>query len=238
VIIGFSVAVALADVKDDLMAQIRKKAGRARLRPVDPLAGRSIAETLTRTAMDEKETWVFHLVSEIAIPLKLNVKILVVQDSMGHYLAQFAQGKRLVSYRVDKAWVADAMAGKAEARERIHTAVTQYLRQEFLGQKIPPKAPPAPAKPAAPATPTAKPATPAQPAGAAAGGASSPGAAPAGQAPAPPAAGAGQPEMSREEKIAAAKARAEAIKAALAAGGSGGSPPAGTPPAPQGPAQG
>ena len=227
-------AVALADVKDDLMAQIRKKAGRARLRPVDPLAGRSVAETLARTAMDEKETWVFYLVSEIAIPLKLNVKILVVQDSMGHYLAQFAQGKRLVSYRVDKAWVADAMAGKAEARERIHTAVGQYLRQEFLGQKIPPKAPPAPAKPA---VPPAKPAVPGQPAGAAAGGASSPGAAPAGQAPAPSAAGAGQPEMSREEKIAAAKARAEAIKAALAAGGSGGSPPAGSPPAPQGPAE-
>ena len=227
-------AVALADVKDDLMAQIRKKAGRARLRPVDPLAGRSVAETLARTAMDEKETWVFYLVSEIAIPLKLNVKILVVQDSMGHYLAQFAQGKRLVSYRVDKAWVADAMAGKVEARERIHTAVGQYLRQEFLGQKIPPKAPPAPAKPA---VPPAKPAVPGQPAGAAAGGASSPGAAPAGQAPAPSAAGAGQPEMSREEKIAAAKARAEAIKAALAAGGSGGSPPAGSPPAPQGPAE-
>jgi len=48
--------------------------------------------------------------------------------------------------------------------------------------------------------------------------------------------------MSREEKIAAAKARAEAIKAALAAGGSGGNPPegtppAGTPPAPQDPAE-
>ena len=236
VIIGFSVAVALADVKDDLMAQIRKKAGRARLRPVDPLAGRSVAETLSRTAMDDKETWVFYLVSEIAIPLKLNVKILVLQDSMGHYLVQFAQGKRLVSYRVDKAWVADAMAGKAEARERIHTAVAQYLRQEFLGQKIPPKAPPAPAKPTAPAAPAATPATPAQPAGAAVGGASSSGAAPAGQVPASPAAGAGQPEMSREENIAAAKARVEAIKNERAAGGSGGSPPAGPPPAPQNPA--
>src|SRR5438445_5991120 len=232
----------MADVKDDLMVQIRKKAGRARLRPVDPLAGRSVAETLARTAMDEKETWVFYLVSEIAIPLKLNVRILVVQDSMGHYLVQFAQGKRLVSYRVDKAWVADAMAGKAEAGERIHTAVGQYLRQEFLGQKIPPKAPPAPAKPAAPAAPPAKPTAPAQPAGAAAGGAASPGPAPVGQAAAPPGAGAGQPEMSREEQIAAAKARAEAIKAERAAGGSGGSPPvgtppAGTPPAPQAPAE-
>ena len=98
-------AVALADVKDDLMAQIRKKAGRARLRPVDPLAGRSVAETLARTAMDEKETWVFYLVSEIAIPLKLNVKILVVQDSMGHYLVQFAQGKRLVSWHLSAVMV-------------------------------------------------------------------------------------------------------------------------------------
>ena len=55
----FSVAVALADVKDDLLAKIRKQVGRARLRPVNPLAGRSVAATLAPTAMDEKERWVF-----------------------------------------------------------------------------------------------------------------------------------------------------------------------------------
>jgi len=198
VIWGFSVAVAMADVKDDMLAKIRKQLGRARLRPVDPLAGRSVAETLAPAAMDERERWVFHLVSGIAISLKLNVRILVLQDSMGHYLVHFAQGKRLITYRVDKAWVADAMAGKGDQRERIYKAVEQYLRQEFLGQPI---AKPAPAPAAPPAAP--------KPAGAA-----------------PP----GQPEMSREEKIAAARAKAEAMKAQRAAGG----PP---PPPPETPAQ-
>jgi hypothetical protein len=200
---AFSVAVALADVKDDLLAKARKQIGRARLRPVNPLAGRSVAETLAPTALDEKERWVFHLVSAIAIALKLQVGILVVQDSMGHYLVHFTQGKRMVTYRVDKTWVADAMAGKADQRERINAAVEQYLRQEFLGQPIAPKAAPAPAKPAPPAAPGAtapKPASAAAPA---------------------PSAGPAQPgkEMSREELIAAAKAKADAIKAQRAAGG-------------------
>jgi hypothetical protein len=208
VIWGFSVAVAFADVKDEALSAIRKKLGRARLRPIDPLAGRAVSETLATTVMDEKERWVFHVVSEISIPLKLNVRIMVVQDSMAHYLVHFAQGKRLLSYRVDKTWVADAMAGKAEARERIHTAVDQYLRQEFLGQKIPPKVP---------APPAAKPAAPA------AGGAT-PAGAPAAAA-TPTVQPEGQAEMSREEKIAAAKAKAEAMKAERAAGG--GTPPAG-----------
>ena len=204
---GFSLAVAMADVKDELLAKIRKQVGRARLRPVNPLAGRSVAETLAPTAMDEKERWVFHLVSAIAIALKLQVGILVLQDSMGHYLVHFTQGKRLTTYRVDKAWVADAMAGKADQRERINTAVEQYLRQEFLGQPIPAKA--APAKPAAAAAPAA--AAPK----------------PAGVAPPAPLAGSAPPsqEMSREERIAAAKAKAEAIKAQRAAEGQPPPPP-------------
>lgn len=204
---AFSVAVALADVKDDMLAKIRKQVGRARLRPVNPLAGRTTAETLAPTAMDEKERWVFHLVSGIAIALRLQVGILVLQDSMDHYLVHFTQGKRLITYRVDKAWVKDAMAGKADQRERIIAAVEQYLRQEFLGQRITPK--PAPAKPATAAAPAAAP----TPAG--------------GQAPAP-SAGSSPPgqEMSREERIAAAKAKAEAIKAQRAVDGQ----PPSTPP--------
>ena len=208
---AFSVATAMADVKDDLLANIRKRVGRARLRPIDPLAGRSVAETLAPTAMDEKERWVFHLVSAMAIALRLQVGILVLQDSMDHYLVHFTQGKRLVTYRVDKAWVADAMAGKADQRERISAAVEQYLRQEFLGQAIPAKTAPAPAKPAAAGAAAAAP----KPTGAAAPAASV-GPAQSGQA-----------EMSREERIAAAKAKAEAIRAQRAAGGQPPEPPQG-----------
>ena len=208
---AFSIATAMADVKDDLLANVRKRVGRARLRPIDPLAGRSVAETLAPTAMDEKERWVFHLVSAMAIALRLQVGILVLQDSMGHYLVHFTQGKRLVTYRVDKAWVADAMAGKADQRERISAAVEQYLRQEFLGQAIPAKTAPAPAKPAAAGATAAAP----KPTGAAAPTASA-GSAQGGQA-----------EMSREERIAAAKAKAEAIRAQRAAGGQPPEPPQG-----------
>jgi putative hemolysin len=208
---AFSIATAMADVKDDLLANIRKRVGRARLRPIDPLAGRSVAETLAPTAMDEKERWVFHLVSAMAIALRLQVGILVLQDSMGHYLVHFTQGKRLVTYRVDKAWVADAMAGKADQRERISAAVEQYLRQEFLGQAIPAKPAPAPAKPAAAGAAAAAP----KPTGAAAPAASV-GSAQGGQA-----------EMSREERIAAAKAKADAIRAQRAAGGQPPEPPQG-----------
>ncbi len=150
----FSIAVAMADVKDELLARVRKQMAarlRALARPVDPLAARSVAETLTPSAMDERESWVFHLVSELAIALRLGVRILVLQDSMGHYVVHFAQGKRLVTYRVDKAWVTDAMAGKPEARERIHKAIERYLRQEFLGETPAPAAP-APAAGAAQAT--------------------------------------------------------------------------------------
>ena len=218
IIWAFSVAVALADVKDDMLARLRKQYARARLRPVNPLAGRSVAETLAPPAMDEKERWVFHLVSATAIALKLPVGILVLQDSMGHYLVHFTQGKRLVTYRVDKAWVADAMAGKADQRERISAAVEQYLRQEFLGQPIAPKA--APAKPAA-APPAAAAPKPGTPAGTAAPATPAPGAAAA----AGPAAPAQPGEMSREERIAAARAKAEAMRAQRAAGGQPPTPP-------------
>lgn len=211
VIWGFSIAVTMADLKDDLLAKIRKQVGRARLRPVDPLAGRSVAETLAPTAMDDRERWVFHLVSGIAISLRLHVRILVLQDSMEHYLVHFAQGKRLTTYRVDKAWVADAMAGKVDQRDRIYKAVEQYLRQEFLGGQIAPKPVPAPAS--APAAGGAAPAPKPPAAAPGAPAAASPGAAPA------------KPELSREEMIAAARAKAEALRAQRAAGGTPPQPP-------------
>ncbi len=218
----FSVAVAMADVKDELLAKIQKQwaaRAKARLRPVDPLAGRSPAETITPRALDEKESWVLHLVSQIAIALKLDVRILVLQDSMGHYLVHFAQGKRLESYRVDKAWVADAMAGKADQRERIFTAVEQYLRQQFLGEKPAPKPAGATAAAGAAASGAGRAAAAAKPA------------APAGAPGGAPASGAAGTQMSREEMIAAARAKAEALKAQRAAGGAS---PA---PSPAGPSQ-
>jgi hypothetical protein len=231
-----SIAVALADVKDELLDKIYKQwvaRGKARLRPANPLAGLSVAETLQSPARTETQDWVYAEVSRIASSLGLSVKIVVLQDSMDHFLVHFAQRARLVSYRVDKAWVADARAGKTDQSERIRRAVEQYLRVEFLGEKLaPPPAAPAP-KPAAPTAPAAKPVGTGAPAAAAPAGTAAPGgASAAGMSPVAPA-GAPGTEMSREERIAAAKAKAEAIKAQREAGAppEGGAPSggAGTP---------
>jgi len=235
-----SIAVALADVKDEFLEKIHKQwvaRGKARLRPANPLAGLSVAETLTSPARTEAQEWVFGEVSRIAGALGLAVKIIVLQDSTDHFLVHFAQGSRLVTYRVDKAWVADARAGKADQRERIRRVVEQYLRVEFLGEKPapPPAAAPAATTAAAPAAerPGGTAAAPAaQPAGTTAPAAATP-AAPGRASPSgpSPAAGGAAPgaDTTREERIAAARAKAEAIKAQR----EGGKPPGGTPP-PQG----
>ena len=194
-----SIAVALADIKDELLDKIYKQwvaRGKARLRPANPLAGLSVAETLTPPARTAAQDWVYGEVSRIAGSLGLTVKIIVLQDSMDHFLVHFTQGPRLVTYRVDKTWVADARAGKTDQLERIRRAVEQYLRVEFLGEKRP--AAPPPTAPAAVAA--AKPAAaPSPDAGTAA--------APPAAAPTPGA------EMTREERIAAAKAKADAVRA-------------------------
>jgi len=200
---GFSVLVALADVKDDLVAQFRKRwsaGAKNRLAAADPLAGRSIAETLTSRPMTELQAWVLQQVTPVVDRLGLQARTLVLEDSQGHFVLYVTQGKRLVTYRVDKAWVADARAGKTDQLDRIRRAVEQYLRQEFLGESPAPKAAPAPAA-AAPPSP---------------------------QAPATPDAA----EMTREEKVAAAKARAAQRVAAVtpppgasaASGGDGAGP--------------
>src|SRR5579859_501182 len=164
-----SIAVAFADVKDELLDKIYKQwvaRGKARLRPANPLAGLSAAETLPSSARTEAQEWVYGEVSRIANSLGLSVKIVVLQDSMDHFLVHFAQGRRLVTYRVDKAWVADARSGKTDQLERIRRAVEQYLRVEFLGEK---PAPPPAAAPAAPAAPAATPVGTGAPAAAAPG---------------------------------------------------------------------
>ncbi len=206
---GFSVIVALLTAKDELLEASRRRRAATRGRPaiLDPLAGRSVAETLTRRPMTEPEKWVLAQVTPVAGRLGIHARTIVIRDAHGHFVVHLAQDKRLVTYRLDKAWVTDAQAGKSEQLDRIRQAVEQYLRREFLGET------PAPA--AAPA---------AQPGTAAAG--TAPGAAPqpAGPSSAP---GTGGGAPSREERIAAAKAKAEAIKAQRASQESPGKPSGG-----------
>ena len=193
---GFSILVALGDVKDELREAFRRRwaaSAKSKLALPDPLAGRTTAETLTSRPMTESQTWVLAQVAPIAERLGLSVRTLVLQDTFGHYVVYLSQGKRLVTYRLDRQWVDDARAGKADQLERIRQGVERYLRRELLGEAAEPEPAAAPA-----------PAPPGQPPAAA--------------------------EMSREERIAAAKAKAEAVRAQRAAAGGGTAAPATPPP--------
>jgi len=202
---GFSILVALGDVKDELLDSFKRRwasSARSKLALTDPLAGRTPAETLTNGPLTESQLWVLGEVAPIADRLGLSARTLVLQDTFGHYVVYLTQGKRLVTYRLDREWVDEARAGKTEQLERIRQSVERYLRREFLGEE------PAPAPvPVAAASPAA-----------------------AADAAAPAPAGA---EMSREERIAAAKAKAEALKVQRAAGAQGTTVPASPPDEPR-----
>jgi len=100
--------------------------------------------------MTEPQEWVLRQVTPVVDRLGLRSRTLVLEDSQGHFVLYVTQGKRLVTYRLDKAWVADARAGKTDQLDRIRRAVEQYLRQELLGESPAAKAAPAPAVDAPP----------------------------------------------------------------------------------------
>ncbi|MDR7405104.1 MAG: hypothetical protein QN179_10990, partial [Armatimonadota bacterium] len=69
-----------------------------------------------------------------AARLGLRVHIVVLEDSMRHFLVHFAHGGQLRTYRVDKTWVADARAGNAQREAQIVDLLERYLASDFLGQ--------------------------------------------------------------------------------------------------------
>jgi hypothetical protein len=131
---------------------------------------------------------------------------------------QFSDGTRLESYRVDRGVVEAAMAGDTVRAAEVRDLLARHLTADFLGRETdrPPRttelAREAGAKPAAAApAPSAAPVSPVPAAAPAAPARPSVPAAP--QSPVPAAAPANEAEMSREERIAAARARAEALRA-------------------------
>lgn len=230
----FAVVIALLDALDGLREAARKKRAAAKPSPLDPnpLAGRTVAQTVfpgPGQQLDPKRAWVAGLASDIVRRLMPSVKVLVLEDSKGHPLVQFGNGTRLESYRVDRTVVEAGMAGDTGRVAEVMELLTRHLMADFLGKESerPPrttelareagaKPSPAPAATApAPAVPTPAPTT--IPAATEAGPAAAPAApaAPTPSAPVPPApaAPADEAEMSREERIAAARARAEALRA-------------------------
>jgi len=137
----FSVLVAGLDIWASLMETVRKR--RKEMAPVraydsNPLAGKTIASTLgigPGQRPDSKRQWVLDRATAAAQRLGLGqLRVVVLEDSKEHPLVHFHDGKALVSYRVDKTWVAEGRAGNAERERQITDLLERYLASDFLGR--------------------------------------------------------------------------------------------------------
>lgn len=195
----FAILVASLDAFDELLESARKR--RAQRRPAvldpNPLADRSVAATILPgpgQRLDARRQLVAGMAGEIVGRLGLGRKVqtLVLEDSKGHALVHFTSGTRLETYRVDRAVVDAAIAGDASKAAAIAGLLERHLAADFLGRedmrplRTTELAREAGAKPPAEAPARAGPSAP---------------------APDPD-------KMSREERLAAARAKAEALKAA------------------------
>ncbi|MGQ0568361.1 MAG: hypothetical protein ACT4P5_02335 [Armatimonadota bacterium] len=225
----FAFLVAALDVFVAASEAARKK--RAERKPAaldpNPLRGQTVAKTILPgpgQQLDPKREWVARLTNDIVRRINPTppVRALVLEDSKGHPLVHFSNGKRLESYRVDRVLVDAAMAGDTSRVAELSDLLTRHLTADFLGTEDarPPrttelareagaKSSAASAAPASPAAAGDVASTPAVPAPAPASSAAPP------AVPAAPAAPVADTEsMSREERLAAARAKAEALRAA------------------------
>lgn len=138
----FAMAVAGLDVWEQVMEIVRKRrselASSGPALDPNPLKGKTVAETLGSgpgQQPDEKRQWILDRATEVAKKLGLQVRIMVLEDSMGHPFVHFHDGKQLKTYRVDKTWVAEARAGNAPREEHIRDLLERYLASDFLGRK-------------------------------------------------------------------------------------------------------
>lgn len=222
----FAFLVAALDVFVAASEAARKKHAERKPAALDPnpLRGQTVAKTILPgpgQQLDAKREWVARLANDIVRRINPTppVQALVLEDSKGHPLVHFSNGKRLESYRVDRALVDAAMAGDTSRVAEVSDLLTRHLTADFLGTEDarPPrttelareagaKSSAASAAPAAPAEAGATSSMPAVPASAPASSAAPPAA--------PAAPGADTESMSREERLAAARAKAEALRAA------------------------
>lgn len=228
----FAMLVASLDIFSDLIEAARKKRAGSKASALDPnpLVNRTVAETMLSgpgQRLDTKREWVAGLAKDVARRLNVPVQTTVLEDSKGHPLVHFNDRKRVHTYRVDRTLVETAMAGDTAKVAEVMEWLTRHLTADFLGKEegrparttelareaASKSAPAAGARPAGQAPAATGEDEAAQTATAAPGGAS---AQPAGPAPPPastPAAPAAGQELSREERLAAARAKAEELKA-------------------------
>jgi predicted Zn-dependent protease len=215
----FALIVASLDTVESLRETVRKR--RAERKPIvldpNPLASRTVAGTILPgpgQVIAGKQEWVARLAEEIVRRVNPHppVRTLVLEDSKGHPVVHFSNGTRLETYRFDRDQVESAVAGDAARVREVAERLERHLIADFLGREDarPPRATELTREAAAKAAAKAEPAAAAAAADPAPAPAAS--AVPADPAPAPAAA---DPEsMSREERLAAARAKAEALRAA------------------------
>jgi hypothetical protein len=213
---AFALIVASLDVFEGLRETARKR--RAERKPVvfdsNPLAAARVASTIfpgPGQQLDGKREWVARLAEDVVrrVNPQPPVRALVLEDSKGHPFVHFSNGARLETYRFDRAQVEAAMAGDASKVTAVAERLTRHLTADFLGREDvrPPRTTELGREAAAKPAPAAVPTAPAAPGIAAAPSPAS--------APAPDAKVGADPEsMSREERLAAARAKAEALRAA------------------------
>jgi hypothetical protein len=200
----FAMLVAAMDVFDELAEAARKRRAAAKGPVLDPnpLVGKNVAATLLPgpgQRLDAKREWVANLANALVTRLgaEQRIRTVVLEDSKGHPLVHFSDGKRVETYRVDRTLVEAGMAGDTAKVEEVKELLARHVSADFLGMESirPPR--------------TTELARETVPKGGAAP-AASPTPAPAAAAAAP----SGEAQLSREERLAAARAKAEALKKA------------------------
>ncbi|MDR5683778.1 MAG: hypothetical protein QN163_07120 [Armatimonadota bacterium] len=137
----FSFIVAGMDVREEIAEALRKaqtKRGRAKPRFTDPLADRSVAATLDPGAnrqLPPHLQWVYDRVVPIARRLGIEARVLVYEDSKSHPLIHVTDGKRLISYRLDKTLAQEARSGDADKLAEADRRIEAFLRLEWLGDE-------------------------------------------------------------------------------------------------------
>jgi hypothetical protein len=222
----FAFLVAGLDLLAELGEASRKKRATARGPALDPnpLATRSVAQTLLPgpgQRLDGRRQWVAALARDVVSRAGVQVDVLVLEDSKGHPLVHFSDGKTVQSYRVDRTLVDAAMNGDASKVQEVADYLARHLRADFLGRED--ERPPRTTELAREAAAKAPPAAPKPAAGAprGPGEGSGPVAAPQAEAPAvqqesapvsPAPTVRPAEQMSREERLAAARAKAEELR--------------------------
>jgi|DewCreStandDraft_2_1066082.scaffolds.fasta_scaffold01279_13 hypothetical protein len=102
----------------------------------NPSGGKTVSQTLAPVQqLSEKRRWVLDQVLAISAKLGVQARIFVLQDSKEHYLIHLSDDHRLLTYRVDRDWVEEALKGNDEKLGKIHQVVESYLRKQWLGEK-------------------------------------------------------------------------------------------------------